>query len=292
MNRTFLKVVIFTFVVLMVFMYVGHLLTEISGTGTGPVVAVGVSPEAGETIFWGKGKCHTCHSIGTRGSAVRGPNLGVNDKFTEPAAIRAGQRKEGYDAISYLVESLYDPNAHVVKGFSKGVMKPVNRPPIALEDEQIQATIIYLMSFVGEVSNEVYASVDRAQLPYKTGKVQVEEVAQTLKIPEGDAEEGRYVFEDMKCYQCHKIVGEEFPIDKEEEGVGPDLNGIGDVQTLEYLVESILNPNAIIIQGKGYTGDDGLSKMPEYHDTLTIRGLLDIAAYLSSLKTGQTDEKE
>jgi hypothetical protein len=51
-----------------------------------------------------------------------------------------------------------------------------------------------------------------------------------------------------------------------------------------YLAESILNPNAVIITGKGYTGPDGLSRMPEYNSSLTIAQLIDLVAYLKSLQ--------
>jgi mono/diheme cytochrome c family protein len=48
-----------------------------------------------------------------------------------------------------------------------------------------------------------------------------------------------------------------------------------------------MNPNAVIDPGakeKGYLGEDGKSKMPDYGDILTVRQVTDLAAYLSSLK--------
>jgi hypothetical protein len=51
----------------------------------------------------------------------------------------------------------------------------------------------------------------------------------------------------------------------------------------EYLAESILNPNAVIITGPGYTGSDGLSIMPDYRDSLTVGELIDLVAYLRGL---------
>jgi mono/diheme cytochrome c family protein len=35
---------------------------------------------------------------------------------------------------------------------------------------------------------------------------------------------------------------------------------------------------------KGYLGDDGKSKMPNYNDILTIQQVADLAAYIASLK--------
>ena len=51
-----------------------------------------------------------------------------------------------------------------------------------------------------------------------------------------------------------------------------------------YFAESILNPNAVIITEKGYTGPDGLSRMPEYNSSLTIAQLIDLVAYLKGLQ--------
>jgi len=37
-----------------------------------------------------------------------------------------------------------------------------------------------------------------------------------------------------------------------------------------YLLESVINPNAVIVEGPGYTGVDGRSIMPSYADRLTV----------------------
>ena len=55
----------------------------------------------------------------------------------------------------------------------------------------------------------------------------------------------------------------------------------------EYFAESVVNPNRVIVLGTGYTGADGLSKMPSYADTMTLRQLVDLVAYLKSLTTGE-----
>ena len=65
------RTVVFVLVTLGAFVYVGAAVTAISGGGTAVVAAEGVNPEAGEAIYWGKGKCSTCHSLADRGSAIR-----------------------------------------------------------------------------------------------------------------------------------------------------------------------------------------------------------------------------
>ncbi len=54
----------------------------------------------------------------------------------------------------------------------------------------------------------------------------------------------------------------------------------------EYFAESILNPNRVIVEGPGYTGPDRLSKMPSYAETMTLKQLVDVVAYLKSLRGG------
>lgn len=104
-------------------------------------------------------------------------------------------------------------------------------------------------------------------------------------VPEGDPEAGREVFVKMKCYTCHNVSGEKFPAHKRDVGdVGPDLTGMGEHHPAEYLAESILNVNAVILtDDPKYTGPDKLSVMPEYLDTLTLRQWVDLVAYLKSL---------
>jgi quinoprotein glucose dehydrogenase len=61
----------------------------------------------------------------------------------------------------------------------------------------------------------------------------------------GDAEKGRAVFLNnsaVSCQRCHKLDGQGGE-------VGPPLNGVGAKQTREYLLESIVYPNAKIAEG-------------------------------------------
>ena len=89
----------------------------------------------------------------------------------------------------------------------------------------------------------------------------------------------------QECYACHQVSGEQFPRDsKTPRGQGPDMTGMGSHHPAEYFAESIMNPNRVIVDGDGYVGADGLSKMPSYADTITVKQLVDLVAYLQSLK--------
>ncbi len=103
-------------------------------------------------------------------------------------------------------------------------------------------------------------------------------------FPAGNPQRGREVFAKLECYKCHEVKGEHFPnAPKQAKETGPELTGMGSHHPTEYFAESILNPNAVIIVGPGYTGPDGLSIMPDYSESLTVRELIDLVAYLKSL---------
>jgi putative copper export protein/mono/diheme cytochrome c family protein len=98
--------------------------------------------------------------------------------------------------------------------------------------------------------------------------------------PSGDARHGRAVFVRLQCYACHVVASEDFP---QPTASGPELTVMGGHHPAGYLVESVLNPNAVIVEGPGYVGPDGRSTMPDYRDSLTVAELIDLVAYLRSL---------
>jgi cytochrome c/Fe2+ transport protein len=105
--------------------------------------------------------------------------------------------------------------------------------------------------------------------------------------PEGNAQKGREVFVKLECYQCHAVPGAGFPeVQPDPAHQGPGLAGMGGMHPAEYFAESILNPNAVITTGPGFTGPDGLSIMPDYRDSLTLAETIDLVAYLRSLTGG------
>jgi putative heme-binding domain-containing protein len=242
-NRPFLNVVIFTLVFVGSVVWLCGLLSRISGESASIATITGISPEAGESIFWGKGKCHTCHQIGARGSAVRCPNLeGIGEKAVERAAERAKQGETGMTATDYIVESISFPNNYVVEGF-KGEMPFVYEPPISLNQEEITAVITYLQAQGGEVDQS--AIKIPAEVVKKIGSGKKGAVAWAPYM-EGDPEVGESLFFDTKsnagCAKCHTV---------NEKGakIGPELTTVAGTRTVQFLVESILKPSAVIASG-------------------------------------------
>jgi mono/diheme cytochrome c family protein len=105
---------------------------------------------------------------------------------------------------------------------------------------------------------------------------------------EGDPERGRALFNEMKpeagfaCATCHRV-------ESEERLIGPGLLGVSawaaaniTGQTpVEYLHESIVNPNAHIVQGNPPYPEN---LMPQIYGTLfTPEQINDLVAYLMTL---------
>jgi hypothetical protein len=113
----------------------------------------------GREIMDTKGLCFTCHTVGRTG-ALRFPDLaGVG--------ARAAERVPGLTDVEYFAQSMYEPDSFVVPGFNPG-MPVINRPPIALTDQEILVVIAYLQSLGGtptvtlQTSHRYYTPPDAA----------------------------------------------------------------------------------------------------------------------------------
>jgi len=105
--------------------------------------------------------------------------------------------------------------------------------------------------------------------------------AGTVTPPRGDAAHGRAVFTRLECGTCHATPDVHLSTPTQP---GPDLAGIGARHPGE-IVESIMNPNAQILDGPGYTDSRGQSTMPDYRDRLTVGELIDLVEYLRTFDT-------
>jgi putative heme-binding domain-containing protein len=243
MTATVARLFAFLLVVLGTYLWIGYSITELTGSGSRTSAAVDISPEGGEVIYWGKGRCFTCHSVGGQGSAVRGPNHGqFGEKFLLPMGARAVERakerseKEGveYTAVDYIVESLASPGAYVVKGY-KNEMAVVYAPPISLSLKEIKAVVAYLMSLGGDLDMEAIDTNPDALAQKYYAKISAAAAAGG-----GDPGEGAIVYED-NCSDCHSLNGEGGEI-------GPDLTGIS-AKGLKFISESILQPVKSLTKG-------------------------------------------
>jgi len=252
MRRPVLGVAGFTVALVLVFVWIGEVVTRLSGEGDRrPAVAVtagNITPEAGESLFWGKGKCYTCHAVGSRGHAIRGPNQGESGPLGLPIGARAEERARErtratgrpYTATDYLVESLVDPGAYVVAGYKNEMPNPL-RPPISLTPDEVTAVVAYLQSLGGTV--DVAAIRLPAGLAARAAQAAGEEVGPYLP---GDPAKGRALFFDPQssagCAKCHAVDGR-------GGHVGPELTGLAGTRDLRFIIESILEPSKVIASG-------------------------------------------
>ncbi|MEE9195187.1 MAG: c-type cytochrome [Alphaproteobacteria bacterium] len=236
------KVFVFLLLALGAFLWVGYAVTDLAGGGERLATITEIGPEGGEAIFWGRGRCFTCHSLGDRGSAVRGPNQGqFGEKFPEPIGLRAVRRakerseKTGleYTPTDYLVESLANPGAYVVESY-KNEMAIVYAPPISLGLDEIKAVISYLQSQGGDVDLEAINN------PTELARTYYAKIQASSAAGGGDPDNGKLVYED-NCIDCHVLKGE-------GEELGPDLSAIGS-KGLKFISESILRPAKAISTG-------------------------------------------
>ena len=198
--------------------------------------------EAGKAIFNGKGSCYSCHTLNPSAPAGRGPDL-------TDIGVDAATRKPGMGAKAYLIESLYDPSAFLVHGYGK-TMTPAWKPPISLSNLEIEAVIAFLQSQGGGVDLTPF------EPPVDIQTVAREMEARPL-IHAADAKRGADVFVNVvKCIACHDVDGIEKPEGQTlDDGVevfpGPDLTDIAALNSIGYIEESILKPNAEIVRGYG-----------------------------------------
>lgn len=243
-----LRVGLFVLMLVGLFMWAGEMLNRASGSTSRVVATDGVTLENGEIVFWGPGKCHTCHAVGSRGTSVRGPNLGESAdgadlaiRASERADERAAETGRGMSPTEYLVESLTDPGLHVVSGY-KNEMPVIYQPPISLDPEQLASVVLYMQSIGGEPDA---AAIDLPPEVHATVRGDAEATAWEPYL-DGDPEIGRDLFFDeagaAACSRCH-VVGDEGG------RVGPDLTEVAGTRTGQFIVEALLEPSASIAGG-------------------------------------------
>jgi hypothetical protein len=108
-------------------------------------------------------------------------------------------------------------------------------------------------------------------------------------IEQGNIEAGRQAFLDHQCHQCHSVAGIRLP---PLAGANPPILELGgetsSIKSYAELMTSIINPNHAISQRyRDRLALDATvplnSPMPMPHiDTMTVRQLIDIVAFLDS----------
>jgi disulfide bond formation protein DsbB len=255
MRDVFLRIVGFVIVIDLFYMGIGRLYLTQSEEHPPEELQITVETDIdtlvgmGELLLKNKGGCLLCHKITEVGN-TRGPDLrGVGG--------RAGTRKPGQSAETYLTESLVDPGAYVVAEFAtpggESIMPAADKPPADMSPTEIKALVAYLQSLSGEITvvvtaEDVAAAELRKQKP----------PAPTSSHP------GFALLNSKGCVACHDVI-------ENNRRVGPPLTHVGERLTAADIRQSILDPDAVIAEGfmKGLMLKDfGTTLQPEELDQL------------------------
>jgi mono/diheme cytochrome c family protein len=101
-----------------------------------------------------------------------------------------------------------------------------------------------------------------------------------IVLPEGNPAKGHEVFQEMRCGTCHRLAGEPETSVLISANPGPTLGMSPATRSRKRLADSIISPSLVI---------DPPSEGPESHmgdftGALTVRQLIDLVAYIESLK--------
>jgi mono/diheme cytochrome c family protein len=108
-----------------------------------------------------------------------------------------------------------------------------------------------------------------------------------FRLPDGDVERGKAAFVELKCQTCHTVKGTEIPSPSKDYAyvrvvvLGGEIRR---VKTYGELVTSIINPSHVLEPGnpKELNTKDNHTAMPDFNDSMTIRQLIDLVAFLQS----------
>lgn len=108
-----------------------------------------------------------------------------------------------------------------------------------------------------------------------------------LRLPDGDVQRGKAAFLELKCNTCHTVAKTEMPAPSKDYAYVRvvALGGeVRQVKTYGALVTAIINPSHSLAPGypKELITKDNQSAMANFNDTMTVRQLIDLVAFLQS----------
>jgi len=274
--RTFLKVLVFNSIVIGFFWYVGYSIPQLRQDPPKDIVLAADAPvedfiKAGQEIFFGKGTCALCHEIGKKGE--RCPDLAGIGERAEARVKEGAYKGRASNGVEYLVESLHEPVVYVVEGYQPS-MPPLGRQ---LNDLEMVAVVAFLQSQGGEVTVH-----GQTRFPKWRGEGAVAAAATPATAPAVSAAgtSGSELMQQWGCVACHKL-------DAPDKLLGPSLWDIGARKDAAYIRESILEPDAVVVEGF----PPGLMKSTldgtGFYQKVPLQDLNSLVHYLTSLKGGK-----
>jgi hypothetical protein len=109
--------------------------------------------------------------------------------------------------------------------------------------------------------------------------------ASGFRLPEsGDFERGKQAFLTLKCFQCHSVDGVDLPAPRGDVPTVVKLGGtVTELRTDGYLVTSMIHPSHRLARyPTEQVSVEGMSRMPDYADSMTVRNMIDLVAFLQA----------
>jgi cytochrome c2 len=275
--RTFLKVFVFNVVIIAFFLYVGNSIPQLRQDPPQELVLAADAPtedfvKAGQEIFYGKGTCALCHEIGKKGE--RCPDLAGTGEHAEARVKEERYKGKATNGAEYIVESLHEPTMYVVEGYQPS-MPPLGRQ---FSDLEMVALVAFLQSQGGEVT--VNGQTRFPKWRGEGGGATPAAAAPAAAAPGPSGASGQELIQQWGCVACHKLDGP-------EKLLGPSLWDIGTRKDTNYIRESIVEPDTVVVEGfppglmKGTLDGSG------FYQKLSLQDLYTIVNYLASLKGGK-----
>jgi len=124
-------------------------------------------------------------------------------------------------------------------------------------------------------------SVDMAPVPALTNLLEIPKSKPERMLA---VERGRNAFYNYGCWHCHAIGNEEAPGMRDDLAPGPDMADVGSRLGLGEILQSILNPSAVIAKPREKHMVEGISRMPAFNDPLAKDDIRDIVLFLHQSK--------
>src|SRR6266851_4042187 len=277
--KTFLKVFAFNVAVIAFFVYVGNSIPQLRQDPPQELVLAADAPaedfvKAGQDIFYGKGTCALCHEIGKKGE--RCPDLAGVGERSETRIKEEGYKGRASNGAEYIVESVMEPTVYVVEGYQPS-MPPLGRQ---LSDLEMVAVVSFLQSQGGEVTvnGQTHFPKWRGEGGGAAPAAAAPTPATAAAAPSGAS--GQELVQQWGCVACHKFDGP-------EKLVGPSLWDVGARKDASYIRESILEPDAVVVEGFPAGLMKGTLDGSGFYQKLSLQDLNTIVHYLTSLKGGK-----
>ncbi len=211
--------------------------------------------EIGQKIFFGKGQCALCHSIGG-GTAGRCPNLeGIGGKLTREFEYESYTQPEASVYLDYVGLPGESPKRFAAR------MPPINQSPIGLTEPEMLTVFAFLQSQAMAV-DQIDITPEEVIALGAGPKADV-----VVEVVHGNAEAGAALFGKLECVTCHKIGA------SEGGDQGPELVAALTGKDSGYV------RRALFEKGENHASLD---------EKMTVREMNDLMSYLLSISAPQT----